>query len=75
MTQSTRNALVIGGSAVAGGAAGAWVGARLAASRGLQLGPWGIVAGVLVGALAGSLLSNAGVGDLEAAAQSTLEDG
>jgi outer membrane lipoprotein SlyB len=74
MSQSTRNVLVIGGTAIAGGAAGSWLGARLAATRGLQLGPWGVVAGALVGALAGSMLSGYMPEDDTAAALVKSED-
>lgn len=57
MQQATQKALIVGGTALAGGAAGKWAASRLATSFGMQLGPWGPVLGVLIGALAGSMLS------------------
>jgi phage tail tape-measure protein len=56
---TTTNTLVIGGSTVAGGALGSWASARLGAAYGLRLGPWGMVAGALVGTLVGMALSRA----------------
>jgi len=53
MDKTTMNAMVIGGSAVAGGAVGAWAGAKLGAAYGLRAGPWGVAAGAVAGALAG----------------------
>ena len=58
MQQTTQKALIIGGTSIAGGAAGNWAASRLATSFGMQLGPWGPLIGALVGALAGSLLSS-----------------
>ncbi len=58
MDKTTTKALVVGGSAVAGGALGRWAGSRLATSYGMNMGPWGIVAGALLGLLAGSVLSD-----------------
>jgi hypothetical protein len=58
MDKTTMNAVIIGGSAVAGGALGAWAGAKLGATYGLRAGPWGAVAGAVVGALAGAALTN-----------------
>lgn len=58
MDKTTMNALVIGGSTVAGGALGAWAGAKLGASYGVRAGPWGVVAGAVVGAVAGAAISS-----------------
>ena len=57
MDKTSMNALVIGGSAVAGGMLGTWAGAKLGASYGLRAGPWGIIAGALAGAVAGAALT------------------
>ena len=57
MDKTAKNALVVGGSALAGGAAGSWASAKVLASYGYRLGPWGMVAGAVLGALAGSALS------------------
>ena len=51
-----QNALLIGGSTVAGGALGAWAGAKLGAIYGLRLGPWGVIAGSVLGTFAGATL-------------------
>jgi len=66
MEQSTRNTLVVGGSAIAGGWSGSWAVARLATTLGLRLGPWGAVAGAVIGALAGAALSRQLLGESEA---------
>lgn len=65
MQQTTQKALIIGGTCIAGGAAGNWAAGRLATSFGMQLGPWGPVIGVVIGALAGSLLSSRLAGESE----------
>ena len=49
MDESKTNALVIVGSAVAGGAFGAWAGANIGAAYGLRAGPWGVVAATIIG--------------------------
>ena len=56
MDKDKQNALLIGGSTVAGGALGAWAGAKLGATYGLRLGPWGVIAGSIIGTLAGATL-------------------
>ena len=58
MDKTTLNALVIGGSAVAGGYLGTLAGAKLGATYGLRAGPWGAVAGAVVGALACTALTS-----------------
>lgn len=57
MEKNTQDALVIWASTFAGGAGGWWAVAKLGARFGLKLGPWGAVAGGVVGALAGASLS------------------
>ena len=57
MDQSTKRALIIGSTAVAGGAGGSWLTAKLGTTFGFRFGPWGVVAGALIGALAGAALS------------------
>ena len=54
MDKDKQNALLIGGSTVAGGALGAWAGAKLGAAYGLRAGPWGVIAGSILGTLAGA---------------------
>ena len=67
MEQSMKNALVIGGTTVAGGWGGSWAVNRLATRFGLSLGPWGAVAGAVIGALAAAALSRRILGGAEAA--------
>ena len=57
MNRTTWNALLIGGSTLAGGVAGSWATARAGANFGCQLGPWGVVAGAVFGVLIGSALA------------------
>ncbi len=57
MNRGTWNALLIGGSTLAGGVAGSWATARAVTNFGCQLGPWGIVVGGVLGALIGSALA------------------
>ena len=57
MEKTVMKALVVGGGALAGGAAGSWATARVLAGYGYRLGPWGMVAGAVLGALAGSALA------------------
>jgi uncharacterized protein YcfJ len=59
MDKTTMNALVVSGSAVAGGVLGRWAGAKLGATYGMRAGPWGVVAGALLGALAGNAINAA----------------
>ena len=66
MQQTTQKALIVGGTALAGGVVGKWAAARLATSFGMQLGPWGPVLGALIGAFAGSMLSSQFAGESEA---------
>jgi hypothetical protein len=57
MDKTLTKALVIGGSALAGGAAGSWASAQALARFGYRLGPWGMMAGAVLGALAGAAMS------------------
>ena len=57
MVKTKMSPLVIGGSASAGGAVGAWAGAKLGERYGLRAGPWGIVAGALLGTIVGAKLA------------------
>ena len=57
MEKSSQDALTIWVGTLAGGAVGWWTVAKLGARFGLAMGPWGSVAGGLVGALAGASLS------------------
>jgi uncharacterized protein YcfJ len=67
MKNIASNVLVVGGSAIATGALGAWAGAKLGSRYGFKAGPWGVVAGTVLGALAGAWLKSAGKGDPAAA--------
>ena len=66
MNKRTWNALLIGGSTLAGGVAGSWLTSRAALSMGCNLGPWGVVGGAVVGALIGAALSSGPRGEREA---------
>jgi len=57
MNERTWNALLIGGSTLAGGVLGTWASTRATVTLGCQFGPWGVVTGAVMGALIGSLLS------------------
>ena len=57
MDKSSKNALVIWAATIAGGVGGSWATTRMGASLGLRMGPWGAVAGALIGAVAGASLS------------------
>ena len=57
MEKNTQDALVLWAGTLAGGAGGWLTVAKLAAKYGMNIGPWGAVAGGLVGALAGATLS------------------
>lgn len=57
MENSTKNMLMLGGAAIAGGWGGSWAAARLGATFGLSLGPWGSAAGGLIGAMLGTALA------------------
>lgn len=57
MDKYVMKTLVVGGAAVAGGSAGTWAAAKLWATYGYRLGPWGIVAGAVIGGVAGAALS------------------
>jgi hypothetical protein len=62
MKKIAANVMVIGGSAIAGGALGAWAGAKLSSSYGSRAVPWGVVVGTMLGAAAGAWLKGAGMG-------------
>ncbi|MEN8762291.1 MAG: hypothetical protein ABF290_07635 [Thiogranum sp.] len=66
MDKSTKNALLIWAATIAGGAGGSWASTRMGASLGLRLGPWGAVAGALIGSVAGATLSKRMLGDVDA---------
>jgi hypothetical protein len=51
MDKNTQNALIVWASTAAGGAGGWWAAARMGASYGLRLGPWGAVAGAVAAAV------------------------
>ena len=57
MEKNTQDALVVWAGTLAGGAGGWLTVAKLSAKFGMNIGPWGVVAGGLVGALAGATLS------------------
>ena len=57
MDKNTQDALVVWAGTLAGGAGGWWTVAKLGARFGMNIGPWGAVAGGLLGALAGASLS------------------
>jgi hypothetical protein len=57
MNERTWNALLIGGSTLAGGVLGTWASTRASVTLGCRFGPWGAVTGAVLGALIGSLLS------------------
>ena len=57
MEKNTQDALVVWAGTLAGGAGGWWTVAKLGAKYGMNIGPWGAVAGGLVGAMAGATLS------------------
>lgn len=65
MDKSSKNALVIWAATIAGGAGGSWATTKLGARFGLSLGPWGVVAGALIGAVAGAALSKRVLGEVE----------
>lgn len=56
MTKNTLMYLFVGGTTAVGGAGGALASAKIAATYGRNLGAWGVVAGAVLGAVAGSAL-------------------
>ena len=73
MDKSTKNALLIWAATIAGGAGGSWASTRMGATLGLRLGPWGAVAGALIGSVAGATLSKRLLGDVETMPEDELE--
>ncbi|MGB5299525.1 MAG: hypothetical protein WBM52_07750 [Thiogranum sp.] len=73
MDKSTKNALLIWAATIAGGAGGSWASTRMGATLGLRLGPWGAVAGALIGSVAGATLSKRLLGDVETMPEVELE--
>jgi len=73
MDKSTKTALLIWAATIAGGAGGSWATTRAGATLGLRLGPWGAVAGALVGAVAGATLSKRMLDDSDAMAKADLD--
>jgi outer membrane lipoprotein SlyB len=65
MSKDITDPLVVGGAALAGGAAGVWAGAKMGTVYGMRLGPWAAVAGAVIGAMVGAALSHAVPGDLQ----------
>ena len=57
MDKNTQDALMVWAGTLAGGAGGWWTVAKLGARFGMNVGPWGTIAGGLLGALAGAALS------------------
>ena len=57
MEKNTQDALMVWAGTLAGGAGGWWTVAKLGARFGMNIGPWGSIAGGLLGALAGATLS------------------
>ena len=49
--EKSQNALIVWAAAIAGGAGGWWAGARVGASLGMRLSPWGAAAGAVAGAV------------------------
>ena len=74
MDQNSKDALVVwAGTAL--GAAGGWMGSsRLAAAYSVALGPWGKVAGGLLGAVAGAALTKMMMGNEGAMPQIEIEE-
>ena len=73
MDKSTKNALLIWAATIAGGAGGSWASTRMGATLGLRLGPWGAVAGALIGSVAGATLSKRLLGDVDPMPEVELE--
>ena len=57
MDNNTKNMLVLGGAAVAGGWGGSWAATKLGAHLGLRFGPWGAAAGAMAGSLLGTTIA------------------
>ena len=54
--KKSQDAFIVWAAAIAGGAGGWWAGARIGASMGLRLSPWGAVAGAVTGAVLSKML-------------------
>lgn len=63
MEKNTKDMLVLSGVAIASGWGGSWATARLGKALGLALGPWGVAAGSIIGALVGTALAKNMLGD------------
>jgi len=57
MDNNTKNMLVLGGAALAGGWGGSWAATKLGAHLGYRFGPWGAAAGAMAGSLLGTTIA------------------
>ena len=57
MDNNTKNMLVLGGAAVAGGWGGSWAAAQVGARLGVNLGPWGAAVGAMIGSMLGTSIA------------------
>ena len=74
MDQYSKDSLVVWAGTIVG-AAGGWLGSsRLAAAYAVNLGPWGKIAGGLLGAVAGAMLTKKIVSDQEAMPPIEIEE-
>jgi hypothetical protein len=65
MDSETRKRWALMGSTVAGAVGGGMAATRLGAAFGLSLGPWGVAAGAVLGAIAGASAVSVVVGEVE----------
>lgn len=63
MDQNSKDSLMIWAGTILGAAGGWWGATRLAARYAVPLGAWGVLAGGVVGAIAGSVLTKKIVND------------
>lgn len=66
MDKNVKNALVMAGSALAGGYGGSWVAQRLCAAMNCSLGPWGPAIGAVLGAMATTAVARNMLGESDA---------
>ena len=66
MDKNVKNALIMAGSALAGGYGGSWVAQRLCAAMNCSLGPWGPAIGAVLGAMATTSVAKSMLGESEA---------